>query len=257
MPNPPRRRLQPRSPLGLIWADWVNGYAVGPERQDKSFEYAESGSVFHIEVDGNTVEARVKGSRAEPYRVVWQFTSVSREQWDLFWSALTPEALREYRKGAPGPAVEAALAVADIHLLPERYKEVKPACSCPDWIRPCKHALAVLRLLGAAIEEDPMLLLRLRGGVPDAPPPEPVPETPTEAGEPLDASRFRIASTNWAQWRGSLLPESAPSRLLKRLGPVSVYGMKMDPDAIFKPVYEGVASEAKQLLESVRRKEKK
>jgi hypothetical protein len=45
--------------------------------------------------------------------------------------------------------------------------------------------------------------------------------------------------------------------LLKRLGPVAVYGVRMDPDAMFKPVYEGVASEAKVMLEGIRKKVRK
>jgi hypothetical protein len=257
MPRPQHHSLKPRTPLGLIWADWVNGYAVGPERLAKSVNYAETGAVSGIRVDGSAVEALVRGSGPESYRVVWQFTPVAEEQWKLFWSAMSPEAIREFRKGAPGLAMEAALAVADIHLLPERYKDIKPACTCPDWIRPCKHSLAVLRILGLAVEEDPMLLLRLRGGVQESTESLPGPETLRAPGEPLDAARFWRSTIDWEPWREAMLTAGGTARLLKRLGPVSVYGIKMDPDAIFKPVYDGVASEAKHVVESILRKDKK
>jgi len=163
-----RLRLQPRTPLGLLWADWINGYAVGHERLAKSLDYAEGGAVSDLRIDGSTVEAIVRGNSPQPYQVIWQFSPIDKQRWKLFWSAMSPEAIREYRKGAPGLATEAALAAADIHLLPERYKHLRPACTCPDWIR-----------------------------------------------------------------------------------------IKMDPDAIFKPVYEGVASEARQVVESILRKDKK
>ncbi|MFN8942405.1 MAG: SWIM zinc finger family protein [Acidobacteriota bacterium] len=252
-----RLRLQPRTPLGLLWADWINGYAVGHERLAKSLDYAEGGAVSDLRIDGSTVEAIVRGNSPQPYQVIWQFSPIDKQRWKLFWSAMSPEAIREYRKGAPGLATEAALAAADIHLLPERYKHLRPACTCPDWIRPCKHALAVLRILGLAVEEDPMLLLSLRDGIEREGETPPEPQTAGRPGEALDAGRFWKGSIDWEPWRAAMLTAGSPARLLKRLGPVSVYGIKMDPDAIFKPVYEGVASEARQVVESILRKDKK
>ena len=36
-------------------------------------------------------------------------------------------------------------------------------CSCPDWATLCKHVAAVLYGIGRKLDDDPMLLLRLRG----------------------------------------------------------------------------------------------
>jgi len=202
------------------------------------------------------VEAQVKDLGPAPCRVVLQFTAVAREQWDLAWSLVTPEALRDYRKGSPGPVLRRALAVAEVNLLPERYREVKTACSCADWMRPCKHALAVLRALGEEIERDPMLLVRLRGGGPRG---EMELVELEEGGEPLgtDAKSYWGEHQDWSEFEAGLLGGGVAARLLKRLGPVAVYGVRMDPDAMFKPVYEGVAAEAKVMLEGIRKKVRK
>lgn len=49
-----------------------------------------------------------------------------------------------------------------IRLLPGAG-QIVPDCSCPDWGDPCKHAAAIAYLLADAIDEDPFVLLLLRG----------------------------------------------------------------------------------------------
>jgi len=237
-----------------VWLDWLDLYQVGIERHTQGVLFVSAGLVDELSVDGGTVEAFVRDQ--PPCRVVLHFLPVDSAQWDLFWSLLTPEAMKEFRKGAVNPVIRNAFAVADIHMLPERYKELKMTCTCPDWIKPCKHALAVLRVLGEEIEADPMLLVRLRGGGSR----EAMPEAPVEleAGEPLrtDGGSYWGEAKDWGEFEEQLLGGGAPARLLKRLGPVSVYGVRMEPDSMFKPVYEGVAAEAKVMLEGIRKKVK-
>ncbi len=242
--------------LGRNWLEWLAEYPVGGERLMQSIEFLRRGAVGELQIDEGSVEAQVKDLGPAPCRVVLQFTAVAREQWDLAWSLVTPEALRDYRKGSPGPVLRRALAVAEVNLLPERYREVKTACSCADWMRPCKHALAVLRALGEEIERDPMLLVRLRGGGPRE---EMELVELEEGGEPLgtDAKSYWGEHQDWSEFEAGLLGGGVAARLLKRLGPVAVYGVRMDPDAMFKPVYEGVAAEAKVMLEGIRKKVRK
>ena len=247
----------PVTMLGREWVEWLNEYPVGEERLNLSWQYLNSGAVQGLKVDGNTVEARVQASKDEPYRVVLHFLPVDSMQWDLLWSLLTPEALRDFRSGSMGPVIRNAFAVSEVNPLPERYKDVKTICTCSEWLRPCKHALAVLRALGEEIEMDPMLLLRLRGGEPKEA--KAAPEVEVQTSEPLlaDDVGYWGGDQRWEEFEAQLLAGGAPARLLKRLGPVSVYGVRMEPDSMFKPVYEGVASEAKVMLEGIRKKVKR
>lgn len=257
MANRENQKHVPVTMLGREWVAWLNEYPVGEDRLNQSWQYLNAGAVMPLKVDGGMVEAMVRGSQAEPYRVVLNFLPVDGMQWDLLWSLVTPEAMREFRSGSMGPALRNAFAVAEVDLLPERYKDLKTICTCPDWLKPCKHALAVLRALGEEIEMDPMLLVRLRGGGPKEAVAEA--EVEVETGEALlaDAVSYWGGEQQWDGFEAQLLGGGAPARLLKRLGPVSVYGVRMEPDAMFKPVYEGVASEAKVMIEGIRKKVKR
>jgi uncharacterized Zn finger protein len=245
----------PVTQLGREWVEWLTQYPVGAERLAQSLDLLKSGRVGELKVDGGTVEAEVRDVLA--CQVVLHFLPVEREQWDLLWSLVSAEALRDFGKGVIGPVLQNAFAVTEVNLLPERYKQLKTICTCPDWMRPCPHALAVLRALGEEFELDPMLLMRLRGGGPRED--VEVPEAAVEEGEALrtDALSYWGNGADWSGFEERLLAGGEPARLLKRLGPVSVYGVRMEPDSMFKPVYEGVAAEAKVMLESIRKKVKK
>ena len=51
---------------------------------------------------------------------------------------------------------------AGVELLPYG-SELATSCSCRAWVDPCEHALAVLLQLTWLLEEDPLVLLQLRG----------------------------------------------------------------------------------------------
>jgi uncharacterized Zn finger protein len=51
---------------------------------------------------------------------------------------------------------------AGVELLPYGG-ELATACTCPAWVDPCLHALAVLHQLTWLVDADPLVLLRLRG----------------------------------------------------------------------------------------------
>ena len=52
---------------------------------------------------------------------------------------------------------------ADVPLFPTRNALRRFKCTCPDDASPCKHIIAVLLILAEELEDDPFILLRLRG----------------------------------------------------------------------------------------------
>ena len=239
--------------IGQLWLDFVSAYPVGLDRQDTGRLYSDSGAVVGLEIGTGSVQAQVQGSKPDPYQVALEFLPVERLKWEALWPLMSPDTLRDFRRGLISKSTIQAFAIADINLLPQPYKELKTGCTCPDWMRPCKHALAVLRVLGQELERDPMILVHLRGGTQE----EIVDfAQELEEGEALgvDPARFWGENFDWSGFEENLLISGTPSRLLKRLGPVAVYGVRMDPDLMFKPVYEGVAAEAKVTLEGIRKK---
>jgi len=256
MRNRDHEELGPATALGREWVEWLSEYPVGAERLARSLTYVKDGAVDELKIDGGTIEGKVWGSQPAPYQVVLQFSPVDKMQWDLVWSLVNKEAMRDFSKGLVGHGLRSAMAVAEVNLLPDRYKEIRLACSCPDWMRPCKHALAVLRVLGTEVDREPMLLVRLRGGGPQEVS-ELEPEVETGEALRAEAGSFWGLDKEWGSFEEKLLAGGPEARLLKRLGPVAVYGVRMDPDAMFKPVYEGVAAEAKVMIEGIRKKIKK
>jgi len=59
--------------------------------------------------------------------------------------------------------IEKAFKEAGLSLFPERLKDLKTDCSCPDWSNPCKHIAAVYYLLAEEFDRDPFLIFKLRG----------------------------------------------------------------------------------------------
>ena len=132
--------------------------------------YAISGQVIELILSGPHVEAKVVGTRPEPYKVTLDFRTPEGAARKRILDALWAE-----------PIVPARLLADDLPLEvveifrregfdlfpggkfgPGKY-DMTCACSCPDYANPCKHTAAVLFLLGEEISRRPLTLLELRG----------------------------------------------------------------------------------------------
>ena len=209
-------------------------------RLGRGRQYAVSGQVTDLVLDGPLVEAMVVGSRPDPYRVSFAFTAAEGTVREHIVSALRTE-----------PMLLARLATDDLPLeVPELFRteglpffplaeplgrtpdgkplwDVKMHCSCPDWARPCKHMAAVLFLLGEIVARHPATLLALRGvDLEELLPPEEraigtiaPPEVPCPVG--VQSSRLRETDS--------------PAPLVRRLGAVPFWrGTQRCVDALAK-----------------------
>lgn len=52
---------------------------------------------------------------------------------------------------------------AKLRFMPERYADLHLECPCPDWLKPCKHLVAVWLKYAREFDRDPLLLFELRG----------------------------------------------------------------------------------------------
>jgi len=127
--------------------------------------YARQGRVLDVEIGSGIVNARVKGSRTQPYRVTIAIATFPDEVWNRIVGALSRQALFAAKLLAgelPVEVVELCQG-AQASLFPEDEGEMSTTCSCPDWVNPCKHVAAVHYALAAEFDRDPFLLFRLRG----------------------------------------------------------------------------------------------
>ncbi|WP_316756158.1 SWIM zinc finger family protein [Streptomyces herbicida] len=110
------------------------------------------------------ISAPVQGSRPRPYRVSLAIPVLSDAQWDRLLNAVAARAghiAALLDRDMPTELVQDALA-AGVRLLPSA-NDLEPACSCPDWGYPCKHGAALCYQVARLLDEDPFVLLLMRG----------------------------------------------------------------------------------------------
>ncbi len=168
------RAQESRTGAGRSWwaGEWMHRLeAMGLKgRLGRGKNYALSGQVVSLTIAGPHVAARVLGTRPDPYDVTLDFRTPEPAARARLVAALRAEPMLVARLLADDlpQDVEAAFRREGYDLFPGgklgpgRY-DMTTACSCPDYANPCKHAAAVLLLLGEEIARRPLTLLELRG----------------------------------------------------------------------------------------------
>ena len=176
------RAQEPRSGIGRCW--WTRRWRAILEgmglraRLGRGRNYAVSGQVVSVEIEGNEVRARVQGTRLEPYGVKIVFRAPEGEARSRIVAALRSEPMFVARLLADDlpTEVEALFKAEGYDLFPggridggetapgaPRKYDMTTSCSCPDYANPCKHSSAVLLVLGEEVARRPSTLLELRG----------------------------------------------------------------------------------------------
>jgi len=229
-----------RGTFGESW--WAKRWIAVLERINigarlgRGRSYARRGQVLSIEIDKGKVTAKVQGSRPGPYEIKIEIKTLSPANWQKLAKTLSREAIFSAKllTGEMPPDIEKVFQKAGLSLFPEKLKDLKTDCSCPDWSNPCKHIAAVYYLLGEEFDRDPFLIFKLRGmsreelmgtlSIPNkaatSKKARPAMAPSPEIGEPLspEISKF---------WNGEKLPDdffgevtvpTVPAVLPKRLG---------------------------------------
>ena len=150
------------------WADrWIQALVklMDSKRLGRGRSYARRGQVLDIDIGPGEITSRVQGSRPRPYNVCIRLHPLSDRQWDAVFDALAKEAIyaAQLLAGEMPPDIGEVFDTVRVPLFPESVGDLKTSCSCPDWANPCKHIAAVYYLLGERFDQDPFLLLTLRG----------------------------------------------------------------------------------------------
>lgn len=127
--------------------------------------YARRGQVLSIEIQPGMIAATVQGSRKAPYQVRLGFDTVSDEGRSLLLYKFREHASFAARllAGEMPEDLVYAFDESGTILFPAEDDVRRFKCSCPDETEPCKHIVAVLLLLGEVFDDDPFLILKLRG----------------------------------------------------------------------------------------------
>jgi uncharacterized Zn finger protein len=145
---------------GNAWVSALEEGALDAARLVRGRAYADRGHVDAITVTPGLVLAYVHGSRPRPYRVQVRLRTLEDADWDRFLDAAAE------RPGHIAALLDKempkSLADCGVDLLPGPG-DLAPQCSCPDHGHPCKHAAALCYQTARLLDEDPFVLLLLRG----------------------------------------------------------------------------------------------
>ena len=146
------------------WIAVLESFNIGA-RLGRGRSYARRGQVLSIEIDKGKVSAKVQGSRPKPYNIKLEVKTLTASDWQKLAEVLSRQAIWSAKllTGEMPLDIEKAFKEGRLSLFPEKLKDLKTACSCPDWSNPCKHIAAVYYLLAEEFDRDPFLIFKLRG----------------------------------------------------------------------------------------------
>ncbi|MCU0446575.1 MAG: DEAD/DEAH box helicase [Microscillaceae bacterium] len=127
--------------------------------------YANNGSVKEILIEGNQINAKVKGSQPRPYKQVIDFQKFSKEEKDLIINLVSENPFylsKLLSRDLPEDLFD-ELASNQIKIFPKNWQDLRAKCSCPDWAVPCKHLAAVLYITANEIDKNPFLIFQTKG----------------------------------------------------------------------------------------------
>jgi uncharacterized Zn finger protein len=145
------------------WARAVEEAAYDERDLSAGRALARSGNVSAITTDTGRFAAEVRVA-AEAFRVTGALPVLGPAERDSLVEVVAAGSGRVAALLAgelPHDLVEHA-EEAGVELLPYG-SELATGCSCRAWVDPCEHALAVLLQLTWLVEEEPLVLLQLRG----------------------------------------------------------------------------------------------
>ncbi|NEE58260.1 hypothetical protein G3M55_78685, partial [Streptomyces sp. SID8455] len=145
---------------GRAWVTALTEQSRDPGRLARGSDYAARGSVDAVTVTPGLVLAYVHGSRPRPYRARLRVRPLTDEQWEHLLDHIADHPA--HLAALLDREIPPALAEGPVPLLPGAG-DLIPDCTCPDPVRPCKHAAALCHRTARLLDHDPFVLLLLRG----------------------------------------------------------------------------------------------
>lgn len=148
----------------LRWMEILES-SIDAARLSRGRSYARRGQVVDIEIEPGLVTASVQGTRKKPYQIRLGFETLTDEAKTLLLFRFRERSSFAARllAGEMPEEMEKVFREAGVGLFPNKTDLRRYKCTCPDDAAPCKHIIAVLLLLAEVFDDDPFLLLKLRG----------------------------------------------------------------------------------------------
>lgn len=270
---PPQRPAPSASPApgGSSW--WARRWIAALERFSSEFghrlergrEYAQTGRVHDMRLEGPVVVAAVTGSRPEDYEVRISLERIEDPTWDQVIEAMASRAafIAALLAGEMPQEIDQAFSQGGAHLFPASEEDLWTSCTCPDWANPCKHVAAAHYVLAELIDNDPFVLFDMRGRSRE--------EVLTAlrrargAGEPERPSLVQISvlgvepdlgkgydvAKGPLQIKVRIQAPPIPAAVLRQIGSPPAWSVPVPIGEVLRPVFEGAGMLARSIALAV------
>lgn len=146
---------------GKSWCENLERYSDFANRLPRGRTYVRNGSVIDLQIERGKIKAIVNGS--EIYRVTIDIKTLPAPVWTQIKKdcSRSIDSLIDLLQGRFDHGIMERLSQCDGGLFPQP-REIKMACSCPDWAGMCKHVAATLYGVGTRLDTAPEMLFTLR-----------------------------------------------------------------------------------------------
>ena len=133
-------------------------------RLPRGRSYAKKGAVLSIDIQENSIYAKVQGSRSQPYTVEFTIPAFDLKERNRILRVImeNPLLLSHLLNRELPTALKEACDNENIQLFPNSWNDIQGDCTCPDWAVPCKHMAAVLYLIANEIDKNPFIIFELK-----------------------------------------------------------------------------------------------
>jgi len=141
------------TPWGGYFLDAMEGLA-DEARLSRGKSYAKNERLLSFSLDNSLVKAKIRGNYRSHYNVLIGFRPFTEQEKRIVLSAVEndPMLLGRILAGELPLELSEQLSQAGVNLLPSSWRDMKRACSCPDYGDPCKHMAAVYYTLAREID---------------------------------------------------------------------------------------------------------
>ena len=150
------------TPWGRWFINVLDSYQMG-ERLNRGRRYANAGRVLSLELADGRAAAKVEGKSYPFYKVSISFPPLKEAEQVYQIIEKDHLLLAQIASGELPQSFLEKLKEKGIKLIPEKWREMKRSCSCPDYGDPCKHMAALYYIIAREIDANPQVLFRLRG----------------------------------------------------------------------------------------------
>ncbi|MFF4406507.1 SWF or SNF family helicase [Streptomyces sp. NPDC001262] len=148
---------------GRAWLQALEDTALDGEQVRAGRRHARAGAVGAVSVRPGRVTALVRDRDGSPYRADVMVQQLAQDDWDRFMDLVADRAehLAALLDRDLPPHLAEDTAAAGVDLLPG-IGDLEPECACGAWDH-CAHTAALCHQVARLLDQDPFVLLLLRG----------------------------------------------------------------------------------------------